>query len=112
MDDIKLFAQKLDTFIQAIRIYILDIKMEFGIEKCTLLVMKSGKRKITLKMKLPNQEKKNRTLEEMKITSTREYWKCTQSNEREFKEKFEKSTTEKRKTYSKPSSPVEISSKR
>ena len=31
--------------------------MEFGIEKCTMLVMKSRKRNITDGMELPNQEK-------------------------------------------------------
>ena len=45
-DDIKLFAKyekKLETLIHAIRIYSQDIGMEFGIEKCAMLVMKSGK---------------------------------------------------------------------
>ena len=31
--------------------------MEFGIEKCAMLVMKSGKRHLTDKMELPNQDK-------------------------------------------------------
>ena len=31
--------------------------MEFGIEKCTLLIMKSGKRHLTDGIELPNQEK-------------------------------------------------------
>ena len=31
--------------------------MEFGIEKCTMLVMKSGKRYLTDGMELPNQVK-------------------------------------------------------
>ena len=31
--------------------------MEFGIEKCALLVMKSGKRHLTDGMELPNQDK-------------------------------------------------------
>ena len=31
--------------------------MEFGIEKCTMLVMKSGKRHLTEGMELPNQDK-------------------------------------------------------
>ena len=47
MDDIKLFAKnekELETLIHAIRIYSQDIRMEFGIEKCAMLVMKSGKR--------------------------------------------------------------------
>ena len=49
-DDIKLFAKnekELQTFIHAVRIYRQDIGMEFGIEKCALLVMKSGKQHLT-----------------------------------------------------------------
>ena len=37
--------------------------MEFGIEKCTMLVMKNGKRYMANGMELPNQEK-IRTLRE------------------------------------------------
>ena len=37
--------------------------MEFGIEKCAMLVMKSGKRHMTDGMELPNHER-IRTLEE------------------------------------------------
>ena len=46
MDDIKLFAKnekELETLKHAVRIYPQDIGMEFGIEKCAMLVMKSGK---------------------------------------------------------------------
>ena len=46
MDDIKLFAKnekELETLIRAVRIYSQDIGMEYGIEKCAMLVMKSGK---------------------------------------------------------------------
>ena len=60
MDDIKLFAKnekELETPIYAVRIYSQDIGMEFGIEKCAMLVMKSGKRHITDGMELPNQDK-------------------------------------------------------
>ena len=60
MDDIKLFAKnekELETLIHAIRIYSLDIGMEFGIEKCTMLVMKSGKQHMTDRMELPNHDK-------------------------------------------------------
>ena len=41
----------------AVRIYSQDIRMQFGIEKCAMLLMKSGKRHITDVMKLPNQDK-------------------------------------------------------
>ena len=60
MNDIKLFAkikEELETPIQAVRIYSHDIGMEFGIEKYTILKMKSRKRQITDGMKLPNQGK-------------------------------------------------------
>ena len=46
MDNIKLFAKnekELETFIHAVGICSQDIEMEFGIEKCAMLVMKSGK---------------------------------------------------------------------
>ena len=46
MDDIKLFAKnekELETLIHTVRIYSRDIGMEFGIEKCVMLVRKSGK---------------------------------------------------------------------
>ena len=41
MDDIKLFAKnekELEILIQTVRIYSPDIGMEFGIEKCAMLV--------------------------------------------------------------------------
>ena len=40
----------------AVRIYNQGIGMEFGIEKCAMLVMKSGKRHLTDGMELPNQD--------------------------------------------------------
>ena len=60
MDDIKLFAKnekELETLIHTVRIYSRDIGIEFGIEKCTILIMKSGKRQLTDGMELPNQDK-------------------------------------------------------
>ena len=58
MDNIKLFAKnekELETLIQTVRIYSQDIAMEFGIEKCDMLVMKSGKRQMTEGVELLNQ---------------------------------------------------------
>ena len=46
MDDIKLFAKnekELESLKHDVRIYSQDIGMEFGIERCSMLVMKSGK---------------------------------------------------------------------
>ena len=57
VDDIKLFAKKekeRETLIHAVRIYSQDIRMEFGIEKCSMLVMKSGEQHLTDGMELPN----------------------------------------------------------
>ena len=66
MNDIKLFAKKekeLETLIHALGIYSQDIGMEFDIEKCVMLVMKSRKGHMTDGMELPNHDK-IRTLEE------------------------------------------------
>ena len=60
MDDIKLSAKnekELETLIHAVRIYSQDIGMEFGVEKCAMLVMKSGKRHLTDGMELSNLDK-------------------------------------------------------
>ena len=59
MDGIKLFSknEELETLIHTVRIYSRDIRMEFGIEKCAMLIMKSGKRHLTNGMELPNQDK-------------------------------------------------------
>ena len=60
MDDIKIFAKnktELETLMQTIRIYTQDIGMEFGIEKCAMLVVKKGKKEITEGIELPSQEK-------------------------------------------------------
>ena len=58
MDDIKLFAPKekeLETLKRTVRIFGQDIGMEYRIEKCIMLVMKSGKRHMTEGVELPNQ---------------------------------------------------------
>ena len=60
MDYIKLFAKnenKVETLIHAVRMYSQDIGVEFDIEKCAMFVMKYGKRHLTEKMELPNQDK-------------------------------------------------------
>ena len=60
MDDTNLFAkneQELETLIHALRKYSQDIGMEFSIEKCAILAMKSGKRHLTDGMELSNQDK-------------------------------------------------------
>ena len=60
MNDIKRFAKKdkeLATLIQAMRICNQDMGIEFAIEKCVRLIMKSGKRHKTEVIELHNQEK-------------------------------------------------------
>ena len=45
MDDLKLFSKNergLDSLINTVRIFSADIKMEFEIEKCAVLIMKRG----------------------------------------------------------------------
>ena len=68
MDDINLFEKdekELETPIHTVSIYSQDMRMEFGMEKCAMLVMKSCKRHLTDEKELPNQNK-IRTLEENK----------------------------------------------
>ena len=51
MEKTKLFAKsekELETLLNAVRIYSLDIGMEFGIEKCAMLVMNRSKRQFRL----------------------------------------------------------------
>ena len=60
MDNIKLFAKngkELKILIQAVRIYSRDIGIEFGREKCAVLIMRSRKQEMTEGIKLPNQQK-------------------------------------------------------
>ena len=50
IDDIKLFAKnerEMEILIQTIRIYSQDVGIDFGIEKCTMLIIKSGKGETT-----------------------------------------------------------------
>lgn len=47
MDDLKLFSkneQELKSLVHTVRSFSADIKMEFGIEKCAVLIMKRGKK--------------------------------------------------------------------
>ena len=82
MDDIKLFGRnekELKTLIHAVRIYNQDIGMKFGIEKCAILVRKSGKRHLTYGIELPNQGILECS-EKSKHTNTWASWKLTPSN--------------------------------
>ena len=60
MEDIKLLAtneKESETLTGTVRIYSQHIGIEFGWEKCAMVVMKSGKRHMTEGIELPNQEK-------------------------------------------------------
>ena len=46
MDNIKLFARnvdQIDSLVNTVRIFSEDIKMEFGLSKCGVLIIKRGK---------------------------------------------------------------------
>ena len=62
LDYLQKKEKELETLIHAVRIYSQDIGMEFGIEKCAILVMKSGKQHKTDGIDLRNHDK-IRTLE-------------------------------------------------
>ena len=60
MDDLKLYARserELDSLVQTVRIFSDDIGMEFGMDKCAVLVMKRGRVVRTEGIELPNGRK-------------------------------------------------------
>ena len=92
MNNIKLPARnekELETLIHAIRIYSQDIGMEFGIEKCAMLVMKSGKWHLIDRMELPNQDK-IRTLRKKEIHKYLGILEADTIKQAEMKEKIQK----------------------
>ena len=89
---IKLFVKnkkELETLIQTVRIYSHDIGMEFDIEKCAMLVMKSGKRHMTERVKLPNQVL-IRILGEKETYKYLEIMEADTIKQQEMKEKIKK----------------------
>ena len=57
MDDLKLYSQSekgLDSLVQTVRVFSEDIGMEFGIEKCAMLVMEKGKIVKSVGIELPD----------------------------------------------------------
>ena len=57
MDDLKLYSKSektLDSFIQTVRIFSEDIGMQFGIDKCAMLVMKNSIKVKSDGIQLPN----------------------------------------------------------
>ena len=60
IDNIKVLAKsekQLEILMQILRKYSKYVRMEFGIEKCVMLMMKSGKREKAEGIELSNQEK-------------------------------------------------------
>ena len=113
MDNTKLFAKnekELETLIHAVRIYSQDIKMEFDIEKCAMLVMKSGKRHMIDRMELPNHER-IRTLGENETYKYLGIFEADTIKQVEMKNKIPKNTSGELENYSKQNSLAETSSK-
>ena len=57
MDDLKLYSQSekvLDSLVQTVCVFSEDIGMEFGIEKCAMLVMEKGKILKSVGIELPD----------------------------------------------------------
>ena len=73
---------------RALRIYSQDIGIEFSIEKCAMLIMKSSKRHITVGMELSNQEK-IRTLREKETYKYLSILEADTIKQVEMKEKIE-----------------------
>ena len=99
MDDIKLFAKnekELETLIHAVRIYSQNIWIEFGIERCTMLVMKSSEQHLTDRMELPNQ-KKIRMLGEKEMYKYLGILEANTIKHVEMKEKIKKISQENQK---------------
>ena len=72
--------------------------MEFGIEKCAMLVMKSGKRQITDGVELPNQDK-IRTLGEKETYSYLSILEADTITQVEMKEKWRKGISGEPESY-------------
>ena len=102
IDDIKLFAKNekvLVTLIHVVRIYSQDIEMEFMIEKCAMLVMKSGIRHLTDRMELSNQDN-IRTLGEKETYKYLGILEADTIKQVEMKEKIKKSISGELESYS------------
>ena len=57
MDDLKLYSRSekgLDSLVQTVHVFSEDIGMEFGIEKCAMLVMEKGKIVKSIGIELPD----------------------------------------------------------
>ena len=71
MDDLKLYSQSekgLDSLLQTVCVFSEDIEMEFGGEKCAMLVMEKGKIVKSVGIELPDDKLSSR-YRKMKVTS-------------------------------------------
>ena len=114
IDDIRLFTKnenELETLIQALRIHGQDIWMEFGIEKCAMLIIRSRKWYKKEGMEQPNQEKIRMFGEK----ATYKYLGILEANTIEQEDmkgkKLKKSISGEGGSYSKPNYIAGISSK-
>ena len=113
MDDIKLFAKnekELETLIHAVRIYNQDIGTEFGLEKCAMLVMKSGKRQMTDGMEPPNHDR-FRTLEENETYKYLGIFEADTIKQMQMKDMIRKEYLRRTQKLLETKPPAEISSK-
>ena len=113
MDDIKLFAKnekELETLIHAVRIYNQDIGTEFGLEKCAMLVMKSGKRQMTDGMEPPNHDR-FRTLEENETYKYLGIFEADTIKQMQVKDMIRKEYLRRTQKLLETKPPAEISSK-
>ena len=102
--------KELETLIYTIRIYSQDIGMEFGIEKCALLVMKSGKQHLTDGIELPNQDK-IRTLAENETYKYLGILEADTIKQVEMKNEIQKNISGELENYSRQNSIAETISK-
>ena len=95
MDDLKLYAKdekQLDSLVNTVKIFSLDIGMEFGIDKCGILVMKRGRYKKNERIKLRN----DLEIKEINVDNGYKYLGILEADgikEKEMKEKIRKEYT-------------------
>ena len=76
-----------ESQIKAVGIYRQDIGMEFGIEKCAMIIMRSGKLLMTEGIELPNQEKKNQKKKKTECLKKKKAYKYLGKQRRKRKKK-------------------------
>ena len=72
MDELKLYSRsekELDSLIQTVCVFSEDIGMEFGIDKCAMLVMEKGKIVKSVGIELPDGKVIKSLQEGVKVTS-------------------------------------------